>query len=126
MAGFEDEDDDEYENEAPCEGGPVSCRYPGLKPWAILLDHFMVWRKDEPWLRLILLLLTPHQSHLTSHIRRLSFEFPVTLVDDDVAIGLTGGDHWENMLGVRHHDIEHVTLLRIQHPLQRCPQVFLM
>jgi hypothetical protein len=23
VAGFEDEDDDEYENEAPCEGGPL-------------------------------------------------------------------------------------------------------
>jgi len=26
VAGFEDEDDDEYENEAPCEGGPVLAR----------------------------------------------------------------------------------------------------
>jgi len=55
--------------------------------------------------------ITFNQSPITSEIRRLSFEFSVALVDDDVAIGLTGGNHWENMLGVRHHDIEHVTLL---------------
>jgi hypothetical protein len=35
-------DDDEYENEAPCEGGNDSRLFPGLKTWAILLDHFMV------------------------------------------------------------------------------------
>ena len=34
VAGFEDEDDDEYENEAPCEGGWSSDRYPRLKPRA--------------------------------------------------------------------------------------------
>jgi len=34
MAGFEDEEDDEDEYEAPCEGGPCIYRYPGLKPRA--------------------------------------------------------------------------------------------
>jgi len=42
VAGFEDEDNDEYENEAPCEGDHGGDAYPGLKPWAILSDHFMV------------------------------------------------------------------------------------
>jgi len=42
VAGFEDEDDDEDENEAPCEGGAGFGRFPGLKPWAVLLNHFMV------------------------------------------------------------------------------------
>jgi hypothetical protein len=42
VAGFEDEDDDEYENEAPCEGDHVGDAYPGLKPWAVLSDHFVV------------------------------------------------------------------------------------
>ena len=41
VAGFED-DDDEDENEAPCEGGSVPDAFPGLKPWAVLYDQFMV------------------------------------------------------------------------------------
>jgi hypothetical protein len=56
-------------------------------------------------------LLTSHQSLLTSHIRRLSFELPVPLVDDDIAIGLTRRDHGEHMLGVWDHDIEHIALI---------------
>ena len=31
LAGFEDEDDDEYENEAPCEGGGPPLSLPGVK-----------------------------------------------------------------------------------------------
>ena len=33
VAGFEDEDDDEYENEAPCEGGALFSIVPGVKTW---------------------------------------------------------------------------------------------
>jgi hypothetical protein len=36
VAGFEDE------NEAPCEGSSVPDAFPGLKPWAVLYNHFMV------------------------------------------------------------------------------------
>jgi hypothetical protein len=37
-SGFEDDD----ENEAPGEGGDCFGRFPGPKPWAVLLNHLMV------------------------------------------------------------------------------------
>ena len=40
VAGFEDEDDDEYENEAPCEGGRALLANQGLKPLAESLRPF--------------------------------------------------------------------------------------
>jgi hypothetical protein len=67
VAGFEDEDENEAPHERPnrgtvikkgwdilgragrnifvcrhLQGGSLGPHYPGLKPWAILLDHFMV------------------------------------------------------------------------------------
>jgi len=39
--GFEDEDDDD-ENEAPCEGEPRCNPSPGLKPWAMIYNRFAV------------------------------------------------------------------------------------
>jgi len=46
---------------------------------------------------------------LNPEVHILSFEFPVPLVDDNIAIGLTGWDHRKHVFCVRHHDIQNVT-----------------
>ncbi|HYZ72885.1 MAG TPA: hypothetical protein VE641_07380, partial [Chthoniobacterales bacterium] len=48
LAGFEDEDDDEYENEPPCEGGSPFIQYEGLEIPGLALSSLRDYSLDEP------------------------------------------------------------------------------
>ena len=61
LAGFEDEDDDEYENEAPCEGGHFLDMFQGLKPLAHSLGPFGTKTRTPATLS------TPHQNRIFEH-----------------------------------------------------------